>query len=40
MNDCYQCIHFIAIDEEGKCDIYDIPNHGVSYCQDWKSKEV
>lgn len=32
---CEECEHFIAIDKEGKCDIYDSPNHEISFCIDW-----
>ena len=38
-DDCYICKNFIAIGEDGFCDIYGEPNHGVSYCQDWIKKE-
>lgn len=32
---CEECEHFIAINKEGKCDIYDSPNHDISFCLDW-----
>lgn len=39
MKACEKCKHFIPITEEGKCDIYGIPNHGVSYCSDWEETD-
>ena len=39
MKVCEECKHFIPLSEEGKCDIYGIPNHGISYCQDWEKIE-
>lgn len=39
IGNCYKCENFIPIDEEGKCEIYEYPNHGVSVCKDWKLSE-
>lgn len=39
MESCEDCKYFVSETEDGKCDIYGIPNHGVSICQDWKKKE-
>lgn len=36
---CLKCKHFLSIGEDGQCDIYDIPNHGISICFDWGLKE-
>lgn len=36
---CLSCQHFLDIAEDGKCDIYDIPNHGVSVCFDWELRD-
>ena len=36
---CFTCKHFLNVSEEGQCDIYDIPNHGISVCSDWRLKE-
>lgn len=35
---CLICKNYNNINEEGKCDIYDIPNHMVSDCPDWREK--
>lgn len=35
---CFSCKHFLDIGNDGKCDIYDIPNHEVSICSDWRQR--
>ena len=38
---CEDCKYFSyrnKDDKEGQCYIYDTPNYGISYCQDWESK--
>ena len=43
-NSCFNCGHFTQLEYfcdglvvlgEGKCDIYDSPNYGISVCNDW-----
>lgn len=35
---CLKCENFTDDNEDGKCSIYDIPNHGISICFDWRLK--
>lgn len=39
MDSCLNCRNFIDEGEDGKCYIYDIPNHDISICLDWRKKE-
>lgn len=34
-DDCLKCENYLPFGDDGKCDIYGIPNHGISHCNDF-----